>query len=230
MAFRIACDVDGTIAAMEAALQKEAEQLFGPDVAVQEEEPSDDGAPTDPAAPTTAPNSRRRLSSSEVRRLWDHVASIENFWSGLEEVEPGAVARFAELRTSLGLEVIFLTQRPRSAGEVTQLQTQRWLERHGFELPSVFVLRGSRGKAAAALHVDVVIDDRPDNCLDVMAESRAKPILVWRGSGTAVPQGVSRLGIETVLSMDDAMSRIAAMVTPPAPAGWTTRLRRALGR
>mgnify|MGYP003332498998 CR=1 FL=1 len=108
--------------------------------------------------------------------------------------------------------------------------TQRWLERHGFELPSVFVLRGSRGKAAAALHVDVVIDDRPDNCLDVVAESRAKPILVWRGNGTSVPQGVSRLGIETVLSMADALSRIAAMSTPPAPAGWTSRLRRALGR
>jgi hypothetical protein len=158
------------------------------------------------------------------------VASIDNFWASLDEIEPGAVARLAALRTELGLEVIFLTQRPTSAGEVTQLQTQRWLERHGFELPAVFVLKGSRGKAAAALHVDVVLDDRPDNCLDVVAESRAKPILVWRGASASVPRGVSRLGIETVLSMEDAMLRIADIARPPEPSGWTTRLRRALGR
>mgnify|MGYP003345872589 CR=1 FL=1 len=163
-------------------------------------------------------------------RSWQHVGTLDNFWFSLDEIEPGAVARFSELRTALGLEVIFLTQRPRSAGEVTQLQTQRWLAQHGFEFPSVFVLRGSRGKAAAALHVDIVLDDRPDNCLDVIAESRAKSILVWRGATTSVPPGVGRLGIDTVFSMADAMARIADLAKPQATSGWASRLKKAFGK
>jgi hypothetical protein len=35
MALRIACDLDGTVADMESALQREAERLFGPDVDVR---------------------------------------------------------------------------------------------------------------------------------------------------------------------------------------------------
>ena len=41
-------------------------------------------------------------------------------------------------------------------------------------------MRGSRGKVAAALALDVVLDDRPENCLDVLSDSKAKPILIWR--------------------------------------------------
>jgi hypothetical protein len=32
MALRLACDLDGTVADMDAALQREARRLFGPDV------------------------------------------------------------------------------------------------------------------------------------------------------------------------------------------------------
>ena len=35
MPLRIACDLDGTVADMDAALQREAERLFGPDVSVR---------------------------------------------------------------------------------------------------------------------------------------------------------------------------------------------------
>ena len=40
-------------------------------------------------------------------------------------------------------------------------------------MPSVFVMNGSRGKLAAALHLDAVIDDRSENCLDVVVDSKA---------------------------------------------------------
>jgi len=72
--------------------------------------------------------------------------------------------------------------RVRSAGRTLQRQSQRWLEKLGFPLPSVFTVRGSRGRVAQALDLDVVIDDRPDNCLDVALESSAAAILLWRGS------------------------------------------------
>ena len=91
--------------------------------------------------------------------------------------------------------MIFVTSRPRSAGRTVQRQTQRWLTRLGFPLPSVFVMHGSRGRLASALDLDVVVDDRPDNCLDVVLESKAGAVLIWRGPQEAVPISARRLGI-----------------------------------
>src|SRR5262249_13897754 len=128
----------------------------------------------------SAPLNGRPLSARELRRLWQHVAGIDNFWMSLGEVEPGAVARLSALAAQHRWDIIFLTQRPSSAGETTQVQSQRWLKAHGFDLPSVMVMRGSRGRVASALSLDVVLDDRPENCLDVIADSKAKPFLIWR--------------------------------------------------
>ena len=62
-----------------------------------------------------------------------------------------------------------------------QRQSQRWLQRMGFPLPSVYVVHGSRGQIAKALQIDVVVDDRPENCLDVVLESQAGAILRLAG-------------------------------------------------
>src|SRR5215212_4935842 len=191
MSLRIACDLDGTIADMDSALQREAERLFGPEVNLQaiagerlesaEDVEGQIGAESTLAPPPPlAVSVGRPLTPREIRRLWQHVAGIDNFWISLGEIEPGAVARLSALATQYRWEIIFLTQRPRSAGETTQVQSQRWLKAHGFDLPSVMVMRGSRGKVAAALSLDVVLDDRPENCLDVIADSKAKPFLIWR--------------------------------------------------
>ena len=60
----------------------------------------------------------------------------------------------------------------------------------GFTLPSVFVVQGSRGLVADALALDVVIDDRPENCMDVAADSNAGVFLLWRGLDKDVPAAV----------------------------------------
>jgi hypothetical protein len=182
MSLRIACDLDGTIADMEGALQREAEVLYGADVVLRaagashpesptETSPESEGDESNPESRIANPG-KRVLSGRQIRHLWEHIAKIEDFWTTLREIEPGSVARLAAMRNAHRFEVIFLTQRPDTDGEITQLQTQRWLESHGFELPAAFVLQGSRGKAAA-LGVDVVLDDRPENCLEVVKESKA---------------------------------------------------------
>jgi hypothetical protein len=250
MALRVACDLDGTIADMEGALQREAEQLFGPGVVVRPAGSSHLEAPVDPPSPEAAVRQavdasaevaannpkhaeRRALSDRQLRELWQHVATIDNFWTTLKEIEPGSVARIAGLRAAHRLEVMFLTQRPDTAGEPAQLQTQRWLAAHGFEFPSVFVLHGSRGRAAAALHIDVVLDDRPENCLEVVTESKARPILVWREPIESVPPGAARLGIETVFSIADALHRIEDLIgatpTPTPKSTFVSRLRNTIG-
>jgi excinuclease UvrABC nuclease subunit len=80
--------------------------------------------------------------------------------------------------------VFFVTQRPDSAGETTQRQTERWLIQQGFELPTVVVMDGSRGRLADVLQLDVLVDDTRKHSVDVIAESKTKPMLVVR-SGDA---------------------------------------------
>jgi hypothetical protein len=236
MALRVAFDLDGTIADMEGALQREAEKLFGPNVLLRppgsehlDAPPSVEEAGDDATKVIAKPEKKEVLSGRRLRQLWEHVAGIENFWTTLREIEPGSVARIGSLRNAHRMEVMFLTQRPETAGEITQLQTQRWLEAHGFELPSVFVLRGSRGLAASALQMDVVVDDRPENCLEVITESKARPLLVWREPLELLPPGARRLGIEPVLSVGDALRAIEAILADAPKSTFVSRLRNAIG-
>ncbi len=120
------------------------------------------------------------MTERQERRLWRHVESIDGFWETLKEIEPGTVARLAALASDRRWELIFLTKRPESAGATAQVQTQRWLQAHGFSLPSVFVVQGSRGRVADAFNLDFVVDDRPENCLDVVIDSTTRALLVWR--------------------------------------------------
>lgn len=229
MSLRIACDLDGTVADMDAALQREARRLFGPDVDLHAsakrplesaediegqlaaDDSSADGATVSEQAPPARP-----LRRSELRQLWSHVGRTVDFWRSLGEIEPGAVARLAALATRYQWEILFLTQRPPSAGEIAQVQSQRWLHAHGFEFPSVFVMRGSRGRVAEALAIDAVLDDRPENCLDVVADSSAIPFLIWRFRREAVPPGVGQTRIQTVYSMGEALDRLEQMTTERA--------------
>lgn len=239
MPLRIACDLDGTLADMDAALQREAERLFGPGIdlhATLRSRPEGPQAAEMPDPTSTAPGLRPvadartgvRLSDRQQRQLWARVREIENFWADLQEVEPGCVARLGAAAAAHDWEVIFLTQRPACAGATTQIQTQRWLKAHGFELPSVYVVPGSRGPIAAALSVDAVLDDRPENCLDVATDSQAMSILVWRDAPHLVPPGTARLGIHVVQSIDEAVAMLVSHEASRTP-GVVGRLRRTLG-
>src|SRR5437773_3550012 len=165
--------MDGVLADMESELVRHAEILFGAAVKSEASVPPTDPQ-TDPqqASAETAPDNvspllRLNISRRQQQKLWRHVESIENFWQTLKEIEPGVITRLAATVSERQWEIIFLTKRPRSAGHTAQVQTQRWLESKGFKLPSVFVVQGSRGRIAAALDLDMVVDDRPENCLDV---------------------------------------------------------------
>jgi hypothetical protein len=228
MSLRIACDLDGTLADMDAALQREAQRLFGPDVDlhaavarplesaedVEGQLAETEGQPAESTAEKAG--TVRPPSGAELRRLWSHVARTTDFWRSLGEIEPGAVARLAALAARHHWEVLFLTQRPASAGETAQVQSQRWLRAQGFELPAVFVMNGSRGRVADALALDVVIDDRPGNCLDVVTDSTALPLLIWRQRKTAVPLGVNHTRIQTVYSMGEALDRLERLTAERA--------------
>lgn len=232
MALRIACDLDGTLADMDGALQHHAEVLFGRGVELRsgnsslEQVMSPEGVETGEVVLKRG----KGLSDRQMKELWSYVSRIDNFWTTLEEIEPGVIGRFAEMAIANKWEVLFLTQRPASAGETAQRQTQRWLARHGFEYASVMVMQGSRGKVASAMNLHVVLDDRAENCLDVATESKARPLLIWRGTPDTVPPGAKRLGIEPLFSFSEALDQLIAMQSAAAKTpGLMSRVRNAMG-
>ena len=203
---RIAFDLDGVLADLHTPFVAAALKIFpeidraamgSPDVGASPPsggaEPAADDA--DAEAPAVPPLMRRPVTRRQADEIWRYLSKQEDLWEGLNEIESGAIARLASIADERRWEVIFVTSRPRSAGRTVQRQSQRWLERHGFPLPSVYVVHGSRGRVASGLDLDVVVDDRPDNCLDVVLESRAGAVLIWRGPQDAVPTSARRLGI-----------------------------------
>lgn len=226
MPLRIAFDMDGVLADMERALAREAEAASGDAAAPNPREPPDEGgdAPADAPPPT-----RLRLTPRQERRLWARIAARENFWESLDEQEPGAVARLHTAAIAGRWEVMFLTSRPPTAGAPAQLQTQRWLAARGFPLPSVYVVAGSRGRIADALDLDVVVDDRPENCLEVVAHSRARAILVWRAGEHELPDAAKRLGIAVVSTVDRCVEILSQEDARPPRTGMLDRVMRRLG-
>jgi hypothetical protein len=222
MALRIAFDMDGVLADMEAALAEHAEGLFGFDE-------STTGVSIETPDGVERVTARLNVTPRQQRRLWDRVEAIENFWESLNEIEPGTVARLHTLSVERRWEVIFLTRRPATAGATAQTQTQRWLEARGFALPSVYVVQRSRGQIAAALGLDFVIDDRPENCLDVAVDSKARPILVLRDDETRLPAAVRRLGIGVVGSVSECLDILAQIDASDTSPGMVARVLRLLG-
>ena len=244
MPLRVGFDLDGTVADMYSALHREALQLFGEEVlrkaAYKTSQPQEVSGAQGGKKPAAAPKTEDELTTTDAMhelhltgrqqmQLWDHVKKIENFWSTLPELEPGIISRIAKAATERRWEVIFLTTRPSTAGELVQMQSQRWLEAHGFQYPSVYVVQRSRGKIADALALDAFVDDRPENCLDIAVESKAKVILVWHGVLTDVPPGAKRLGVQPVSTISEAMVLLEKLDDIRNKPGIMRSLKRALG-
>lgn len=232
---RIAFDLDGVLADLHTPFVAQATRLF-PRLDPRVLGAADIGASPDdtnrPAArtPSVLPPVREVvLSQTESRDVWRALAAKRDFWETLAECEPGMIARLSGLVEQRGWEVLFITSRPISAGRSVQRQSQRWLRRHGFELPSVYVVHGSRGQIASALQLDVVVDDRPENCLDIVLESRAGAILLWRGDAGRVPASAKRLGIATVDTVAACLDALAEAEDAGAASGLLDRLRRLFG-
>ena len=249
MPLRVGFDLDGTVADMFSALHREAVKLFGEDVLRKahlrqgsggqaaeavtntlQNKAEDKSAQPEDDTTTNVAMQELHLTSRQQSQLWDHVRKMENFWTTLPELEPGIISRIAKTARERRWEIIFLTTRPATAGDLVQLQSRQWLEAHGFQYPSVFVVQRSRGKIADALHLDAFVDDRPENCLDIAVESKAKVILVWHGNPKDVPAGAKRLGVRPVTTISEALALLEQLDDIRSQPGIMRTLKRALGR
>jgi hypothetical protein len=193
VSLRVGFDIDGVLADFKTAFRETARTLSRRPV---QETPAD---------PEQLPQG---MSASEVRRVWNAIGRTPQWWMRLQAFEPAEIARLYAVSRERRWEVYFLTTRPPSAGETPQFQTQWWLEANGFHLPSVLTVPGSRGDLANALRLDVLVDDRLMNCMDVIAASKSKAIYLMRENDVAGREQAFSRGIAVVGTLQEALDTV----------------------
>lgn len=208
MSLRVGIDVDGVLADFRTAFHEMSRASLGRHMdAVQD------------------PKSSQALAQEEIKRVWEGVARTPNWWMRLKPYEPDQIARLYALTRASGWEVFFLTNRPASAGDSVQFQTQWWIEQHGFYLPAVLTVPGSRGEVANGLRLNIIIDDLLLNCIEVVGASTAKALLLLRSGDKAIEKHALERGIGVVPTLEesiDIVERLHALL--PGRSGKLMRL------
>jgi hypothetical protein len=189
MSLRVAFDMDGVLADFRRAFRDTGNQI------AQRE----NGNPEAEA-----------MNARDVKRTWHTIGRTPQWWLGLTAYEPDQIQRLYRVSRERRWEIYFLTTRPPSAGETPQFQTQWWLETQGFKLPSVLTVPGSRGELANALRLDLLVDDRLVNCMDVIAASQTKAIFLDRDNDVNGRQQALTRGIAPVSTLREALDAVNA--------------------
>ena len=235
---RIAFDMDGTLADLHSAYAVVEEQLFGmaehdrPAPEVRELEQHDEDLPQAEGAiarRVAGQHSAARSAGGHRDQVWKAIEETPDFWMSLKPMDPGAVRRLYQLTCDHKWEVFFITQRPSTAGGTVQSQTHKWLVDQGFLMPSVIPLSVSRGKAASALRLDYLVDDTPQNCVDVLSDSSARAILLVDPDDPLAAKSARRLGIGTAHSIQEALDLLVQATDARANPSLFEKLRKLAG-
>lgn len=228
---RVGFDMDGVLADFSSAFRDIEKRLFGTGSALPAEAPEvearqeEEGAGQGPSAASPRESRRRRDA------VWKVIHETPDFWMTLRPHDPMAVRRIHDMMLRHRLEVFFITQRPATVGQTVQRQTQQWLRQQGFDLPSVLVISGSRGAAAGAIRLDYHVDDSPQNCLDVVSDSRARPILIVPQPDSVTENSAKRLRIGVARSIGQALDILERTLNGRGnDAGLLDKLSRMVGR
>jgi len=234
--------MDGTLADLSSAYAEVEERLFGavdidakhpePEAREAEQHTEQDGEPPSRSDLERRADDRRaisRMASHHRERVWNAIEGTPNFWTTLKALEKGVVERLYDLTGEHNWEVFFITQRPATAGATVQWQTHKWLVEHGFKTPSVIPLSGGRGKAASALRLDYLVDDTPQNCVDVLSDSSTRAILLVDADDPHAGISARRLGIGVAHSVHEVLDLLVKATAARTNPSLFEKLRKLVG-
>jgi FMN phosphatase YigB (HAD superfamily) len=230
-ALRIAFDMDGTLADLSSAYAEVEERLFGA-VDIDAKHPEPEAREAEQHDLERRADDRRalsRMASHQRERVWSAIEDTPNFWTTLKPLENGAVQKLYDLTGEHNWEVFFITQRPATAGGTVQWQTHKWLVEHGFKTPSVIPLSGGRGRAASALRLDYLVDDTPQNCVDVLSDSSTRAILLVDPDDPHAETSARRIGIGVAHSVHEALDLLVQATAARTNPSLFEKLRKLVG-
>ena len=106
------------------------------------------------------------LTREQELQGWAKVTADPTFWIGL-----AVLNRFPQELLKPSDVVYFITKRKEIPGRSTAQEAAQWLhEKQNIQYPTVLAL-ANKGEVCKALAVDAFIDDKPENCWDVMENS-----------------------------------------------------------
>ncbi|RPI56292.1 MAG: hypothetical protein EHM55_05470 [Acidobacteria bacterium] len=238
---RIAFDMDGTLADLSSAYAAIEDQIFGAEGAEherpapearEEEQHVKEGDPPPDAGEVQKKVIGRRAARGGYRhrdRVWRAIEATPDFWTLLKPIDGDAIRRLNRLTAEHKWEVFFVTQRPATAGGTVQWQTHKWLVEHGFDMPSVIPLSGGRGRAASALQLDYLVDDTPQNCVDVLSDSSTRAILLVDSDDSIAASSARRLGIGTAGDINEVLDLLVQATAARTNPSLFEKLRKLVG-
>ncbi len=238
---RIAFDMDGTLADLSSAYAAIEDQIFGAEKAEHErpapeareqEQHVEEGVASKEVSEAPRKSGRRSSSRSGQNRrdrVWRAIEATPDFWTLLKPIDADAIRRLNRLTHEHKWEVFFVTQRPATAGNTVQWQTYKWLVQHGIEMPSVIPLSGGRGRAASALQLDYLVDDTPQNCVDVLSDSSARAILLVDADDSIAASSARRLRIGTASTINEVLDLLVQATEARANPSLFEKLRKLVG-
>lgn len=124
--------------------------------------------------------------------VWAAIFENPSFWSSLIAY-PKVPLFLLILASDTVHDFYFITNRD---GIQVKNQTERWLNAKGFPRPTVLI-SGAKGLCAQALKLDVYVDDRWENCLDVKEKSPSTRVFIldrpWNRLGDDTEQKLERI-------------------------------------
>ena len=236
--------MDGTLADLSSAYAALEHRIFGaeaadherpaPEAREEEQHVEEEGATAAAAAlemkrKQAERRAAARHASHHRDRIWRVIEATPDFWTTLKPIDRDAIKRLNQLTSEHRWEVFFITQRPATAGRTVQWQTHKWLVEHGISMPNVIPLSGGRGKAAGALQLDYLIDDTPQNCVDVLSDSSTRAILLIDSDDPIAEASARRLGIGTARSISEALDLLVQATAARANPSLFEKLRKLVG-
>jgi len=103
-----------------------------------------------------------------VSQAWAHIKGNPGFWATLGTL-PDINTWLLWLKTAGSKhDIYFITDRP---GAGAKYWTERWFNRYGYDNATILISRNGKGAIVAALDLELYIDDKVENILDVQTKA-----------------------------------------------------------